>query len=465
MKPVVLISTYALGHMPHGLVSPAAWLRAAGFSVELQDVAIRPLDWDMIDQAGVVGLFVPMHTATRLALKVLETIRTVQPDVPVVVYGLYAPLNAALFQERGVQAVLGGEYEAALVQFCQQAMGQVASSLPFISKTITERLPHRMPFRTGLPPLTEYAKFIIPNEPPRTVGYVLTTRGCKHHCRHCPVVPVYQGRFRVIPRDIVLNDITQLIEQGATHITFGDPDFFNGPGHAIPIVQEFHRRFPHVTYDVTIKIEHLLRHRKLLPILKETGCRLITSAVESVNDKVLIYLKKGHKREDFYRTVALLSEVGIPLQPTFIPFHPWTTIEEYQELLTTLAELALVPAVAPVQLAIRLLIPPGSLMLELPEIQSFITGFNAEQLSYQWENPVEGVNQLYKEVQAIVSGSSNCQSQRVAVFRRIWEAANRYANNPLPFPDPLPLPEMPPPYLSENWYCCAEPTDFQFEQV
>ena len=465
MKPVVLISTYALGHMPHGLVSPAAWLRREGFTVHTFDLAVEQLDESRVAEAGVIGLFVPMHTATRLSLKVLQTIRQINPRVPVVFYGLYAPLNSELLKHQGVQAAFGGEHEAALVDFCRRANGRTAEEIAFESHISTERLAFPVPDRNGLPPLTQYATLLQEGHPPRAAGYVLTTRGCKHHCRHCPVVPVYRGRFRVVPRDVVLADIKQLVQLGATHITFGDPDFLNGPGHVLPIVREMHARYPHVTYDVTIKIEHLLRYAHLLPELKATGCVLITTAVESVDDAVLAILAKGHTRADFYRAAALVRENGIALQPTFIPFHPWTTIESYLDLLYSIAELGLVVAVPPVQLAIRLLLPPGSLLLERPEIRPFITGFDPQRLSYLWENPNPQVEDLYREVMALISQRSSCQSQRLPIFREVWEMANRRASRPRPLPDPLPLPEEMPPYLSENWYCCAEPTESQFEQV
>ncbi len=465
MATVALLSTYALGQMPHGLASPAAWLRQAGFQVHLQDLAVQPLDIQPLLQADVIGIYVPMHTATRLALPVVHTIRQHRPDVPIAVYGLYAPLNAKLFQESGVQAVLGGEYEAQLVAFCQKAIGRSAKTIAFLQYTGIEKLTPPIPWRQGLPHPREYAHLIEPNGHRRMVGYVLTTRGCKHRCRHCPVVPVYQGRFRVIPREVVLADITQLVAQGVTHITFGDPDFLNGPGHVMPIVETMHQQFPHLTYDATIKVEHLLRYHHLLPRLKATGCILITTAVETINDTVLQYLNKGHTKNDFYRVVANLQSLGIALQPTFIPFHPWTTIHEYQELLQSIAELQLVPAVPPVQLAIRLLLPRGSHLLTLPEIQAHLQHFDIQRLSYQWQNPHPEVEAMYAEILQVVQSSSGCQSQRITTFRQIWEIANRYSHTPLPFPEPLPLPETFPPYLSENWYCCAEPTESQFEQI
>jgi radical SAM superfamily enzyme YgiQ (UPF0313 family) len=113
----------------------------------------------------------------------------------------------------------------------------------------------------------------------RTVGYTEASRGCKHRCRHCPIVPVYDGRFRIISPEVVLADVRAQIAAGASHITFGDPDFFNGIRHAEAVMRGFRRDFPQATYDVTIKVEHLLRHVDMLPVLRDTGAFVTTAAV------------------------------------------------------------------------------------------------------------------------------------------------------------------------------------------
>ncbi len=219
----------------------------------------------------------------------------------------------------------------------------------------------------------------------RRVGSTEASRGCKYLCRHCPVVPIYNGNFRVVQRDVVLADIRRQVAMGAEHITFGDPDFFNGPSHAMAIVDAVHAEFPQLTYDVTIKIEHLLKRRALLPRLASTGCLFVTSAVESLDDRLLALLDKGHTRADFFEAAKLMRDVGVSLAPTFVTFTPWTTFDRYRHLLETLVELDLVGNVAPIQLAIRLLIPEGSRLLELAETREKIGPFDPNALSYQWQ--------------------------------------------------------------------------------
>ncbi len=65
------------------------------------------------------------------------------------------------------------------------------------------------------------------------------------------------------------------------------------PTHAMRIVDALHAAHPPVSYDVTIKVEHLLQHRDLLPRLAATGCVFVTSAVESVDDRVLRAARQG----------------------------------------------------------------------------------------------------------------------------------------------------------------------------
>ena len=430
---VLLISTYDLGRQPFGLASPAAWLRAEGHDVTLADLSREPLPADAVEQADRIGFFLPMHTATRVFLKVIEKVRAINPVAPLCAYGLYAPLNEELLRRAGISTVVGGEFEQPLVDWVGQAF-----SLP--TQISLQRQQFQIPERAGLPDLASYARLVLDGST-HTVGYTEASRGCKHLCRHCPVVPVYNGVFRIVQPEVVLEDIRRQVAAGAEHITFGDPDFLNGPGHAVKIVEALHREWPSLTYDATIKIEHLLKHRDLVSVLKATGCAFVTSAVESLDDGVLEKLAKGHTRADFLEAVALTRAAGLPLAPTFIPFTPWTTIDSYRGFLRELAELDLIDPVAPIQLAIRLLIPQGSLLLELPEIREIVRPFDAQSLCYPWHNSDPAVDRLCSAIQNLI--------KRRGTYREIWKHVFE-----TPFPPEAPrVSRAAIPYLTEPWYC------------
>jgi radical SAM superfamily enzyme YgiQ (UPF0313 family) len=486
---VVLISTYELGHQPFGLASPAAWLRRCGAEVTCLDLSRQSLQEEAIRAAGVVAFYVPMHTATRLAIPLIEPVRRLNPRAHLCFYGLYAPVNEAYLRDLGVETILGGEFEGALAEMVTRlAHGEAAEDKPGGSdaranegsgsnenaskrgKAIAshgaislERLNFIPPERSGLPPLHQYAHLLMPEGGFKVAGYTEASRGCKHLCRHCPVVPVYNGVFRIVQRDIVVEDIRRQVDAGAEHVTFGDPDFFNGPAHALAIVEAMHREFPQLSYDVTIKIEHLLRHSDALRKLRDTGCLFATSAVESVDDAILARLAKGHTRADFLAVVAGFRELGLILQPTFVPFTPWTSLAGYGELLALIAEQDLAENVAPIQLGMRLLIPAGSRLLELEEVRTAIGEFDASGLVYPWKHPDPRMDILSDRVQELANAGHRLKRSRTETFRRIWRAVQELAGERASF-DIVPATSAARkiPHFAEPWYCCAEPTHDQF---
>jgi radical SAM superfamily enzyme YgiQ (UPF0313 family) len=465
---ILLISTYELGRQPFGLVSPAAWLRNRGYEVTCLDLTRQSLTEAAVRGAELIAIYLPMHTATRLAAQLIPTLREHNPLAHLCCYGLYAPMNTDYLRTLGIKTILGGEFESGLVHLADRlndsACGATGSS-PQSEPTISlERLAFELPDRSGLPPIERYAHLVMPGSRFRIVGSTEASRGCKHLCRHCPIVPVYKGVFRIVSREVVMADIRQQVAAGAQHISFGDPDFFNGIRHAMNIVEEFHREFPQVTYDVTIKIEHLRKHEQYLEQLRDTGCLFIISAVESVDDAILQRLDKGHTRADFLAVVHKFGELGMTLHPTFVPFSPWTTMDGYLDLLRVLRDEQLAENVAPVQLGIRLLIPEGSRLLELDEVRRTIHAFDAKSLVYPWTNKDPRLDLLSDTVQTIAAEADRRKQSRSESFAQIWEAAHCAAG--------IETPRLPPvqpcaaiPLLSEPWYCCAEPTKSQLVSI
>lgn len=434
---VLLLSTYDLGRQPFGLASPAAWLRAEGHEVVTADLSRESLDSAAVARCDWVAFHLPMHTAARMAVPRIEEVKRTNPAARICCYGLYAPVNEAMLRRLGVEHVIGGEFE--------RALADVIAGRPVEPKTIwLDRLPFLQPDRTGLPELGRYARLLNHGES-RPVGYTEASRGCRHLCRHCPIVPVYQGRFRVVPREVVMADIRAQVAAGARHITFGDPDFLNGPGHALPLVEALHGEFPDITYDVTIKVEHLLRHSAALSVLKRTGCLFVTSAVESLDDAVLLRLDKGHTRADFLRALELMRSHGLTMMPTFVAFTPWTTREAYSELLRAVRDLDLVENVAPIQLAIRLLIPAGSRLLELEDLGA--GEFDSAALSYRWAHPDPDMDRLCADLQRMIRKADRQGLSRAEIFRLIWQRAMGA------FPDFVLPDRATVPYLTEPWYC------------
>jgi radical SAM superfamily enzyme YgiQ (UPF0313 family) len=468
-ESILLVSCYELGHQPASLAAPMGFLLRAGYKAEAMDVSVEGFDEEKAKRARFVGISVPMHTALRLGLRVAEAVRRINPGCHICFYGLYASLNADyLLGCAAADSVVGGEYESELVEIVKAVESGVTPASA-INTTTLARLDFCVPERNGLPPLERYAKLEYRGEQ-RLAGYVEASRGCLHHCAHCPIPPVYNGRFFAVPREVVIEDIRRLVRMGAQHITFGDPDFLNGPTHSLRIARAVGEEFPGLTFDFTAKVEHIIKHRALMPELARLGCVFVVSAVESLSDAVLEKLVKGHTRRDVELALEILDEARIALRPTFVSFTPWTALEDFIETLEFVESRDLIDHVDPVQYSIRLLIPPGSLILNSPDAEVWLGPLVQESFSYEWRHPDQKMDELHKQVAGIVEQAARRNEDPRATFYRIRDAACRMrgdeneigrieicadeicANETSVAHSVEPL-RLRPPRLTEAWFC------------
>ena len=503
---VLLISCYELGHQPIGLAQPLGFLQQNGYVPSTLDLSVEMFDTQQVEPARMVGISVPMHTALSLGCQVAERIRQINPDAHICFYGLYASLNAEYLLGHLADSVIGGEYETPLVNLLDQLNHPQslqntphdtrAASTPQIegvsransiaqpvlkkfsgpsgasTKNKSERPNFPTPTRTTLPMLSEYASLESQGQE-HVVGYVEASRGCLHTCLHCPIVPVYQGRFFLFPASVVLADIRQQVKAGAAHITLGDPDFLNGPGHSLNIVRAMHKEFPHITFDFTTKIEHILKHQETFKEFSQLGCLFVISAVESFSENVLLHLDKGHTRQDIFKAHNVLQAVGITLRPSLVAFTPWTTLEDYAEMFDLVEQHGLIDCIDPVQYSVRLLIPPGSALLTPPSthptpMAQFLGLLNQQKFQHTWAHPDPRMDSLQKAVTKVVENSTKAKEDPERTFYRLWELV--YDTAGLDFASlnkaaSLNPNRIRPPRMTEPWFCCAEPTTDQFNSV
>jgi hypothetical protein len=465
---VLIVSCYELGHQSFAVASAWAELKIAGFNVVGADASIESPSDETLAHARLVAISVPMHTALRLGVEIARRVRVVNPAAHICFFGLYASLNAVYLLDGIVDSVIAGEFEPKLVELAlalARPSNTTGHSLLIPMKPNLRKLNFLRPHREELPSLDNYARLLGPAQgEERLVGYVEASRGCLHKCLHCPITPVYGGRFFVVPRDIVLSDARQQIEAGARHITFGDPDFLNGPGHSMAVVSALHEEHPGITFDITVKVEHIIKYKDRFSQLASLGCIFVVSAVESLSDRVLEELEKGHKRADVIEAINITRQSGIALRPSLLAFTPWTTLSDYIELCEFIFEQDLVDHVDPIQLAIRLLLPPGSAILSRDVPRSWLGPLVAADFGYTWVHPDPRMDALHAMVSRIVEVGTQCNADALETLRRIRVIAYEAAGQPMPG-QPIERPRRFVPKLSEPWFCCAEPSAAQLGQV
>jgi radical SAM superfamily enzyme YgiQ (UPF0313 family) len=450
---ILLVACYELGHQPLAVAWPAAFLERAGYAPAVLDLSVEPFDAEKVARARVIAISVPMHTALRLGVITARRVRSVNPTAHVCVYGLYATLNADELLATCADSVLAGELEDQLLALVRRLESSApAEPTASASRPALVKLDFPVPSRHALPSLKKYAH--VERDGRRELAaYVEASRGCKHRCRHCPIPPVYGGRFFVVPVETVLSDVRQQVAAGATHVTFGDPDFLNGPRHALAVARALHAEFPQVTFDFTAKVEHLLAQRAHLAELAALGCVFVVSAAESLDDRVLDILAKGHTRADIVEALHATREAGIALRPTWVAFTPWTTLDGYLAWLDFLADEALVDHVDPVQLGIRLLVPPGSLLLDRPELRAHLGALVPGGFHHEWRHPDPRVDRLAEEVAALAATAAERDEDPALTFDRVRMLAAAVAGAPARPPVGLTTGRARPPRLTEPWFC------------
>jgi len=456
---VLLVACYELGHAPLGIAWPLAFLRRAGLDASTLDLAVEAFSPGRAAAADIVVISVPMHTALRLGVQAADRVRAANPRAHVCFHGLYAWLNAALLLQGAADSIIAGEGEDVLVDLVRAlGDGRDPSRVPGVTtrasraEPVRARLSFPVPDRSTLPSPARYAAYRHDGYTD-AAAYVEASRGCLHVCRHCPVVPVYGGRFFVVPADVVLADIRAQVAAGARHVTFGDPDFLNGPGHAIELCRRLHAEWPELTFDFTAKVEHLLKHRTLLREFAALGCTFVVSAVESLSDEVLRRLDKGHTAAHVSELVTVMEDAGLVLHPTLVAFTPWTTLDDYIAVVEFFRARGLVAYVPPVQLAIRLLVPPRSALLSEPDAAAWVGPLDPEAFTHRWAHPDPRMDVLYGRVASCVEAAEDAGEDP----RLTWDAvrALAYAAAGRAMPDeampPAYIPD--PPRLTEHWFC------------
>jgi len=416
------------------------------------DTSVRPLDDRSIEWAQALAVSVPMHTAMRLALDVAAHARSIRPDIPICFYGLYATAGSHLTEDLAVDQLIAGEYEAALVEWVANLATKGDRTL---TQSVTIELGRgstALPDRQLLPPLDQYAMLDL-NGDQHLVGYVEASRGCRHRCRHCPVPVIYDGRVRVTDPSTVVADVANLVEAGARHITYGDPDFFNALPHSLKVMSAVHEAFPDLTFDCTIKVEHLIQHRTAIPDLAAAGCLFVVTAVESTSDFVLEKLDKGHVGAEAVEAIDLLRNSGIEMRPTFLPFTPWTTIDDMLDLCHFISDNDLLGNVDPVQMTIRLLVPEGSLLLGDHSIERLLGPFDPQRLTYSWTSTDPAVDQLHSSLVALLEKSTVDEQPPVEIFRTMWTLIHEAAGVEHAPPDLADGSVVGRPRMTEPWFC------------
>ena len=457
---ILLISCYELGNQPIQTASLHAFLKSYSYSPKVLDLSTQKINSKYIQNCDFIAFSTPMHTALTIAVEATKIIRKVNKKCHICFYGDYADLNSNYLLKNIADSCLSGETQKSILEIIKSietSSNEVTDKQNRYKKRIRliEKPDFSIPERSLLPPLSNYNK-LINGQNHITTAAVETSKGCKHQCLHCPITPIFKGRFFVVPKEIVLSDIKNLHSKGARHITFTDPDFLNGPKHSLRILREMNNLFPEMTFDFTAKVEHLIKHKDIFTEFRQLGCLFIVTALESLNTKILRKLIKGHSKKDFLEVLKNARENEISIRPSLIAFTPWTTPKDYIELLNFIEENDLIYEIEPIQMSIRLLIPPESSLLQLKDLKKYLVDFEPEKFSHTWKHPNSKMELLNLKISGIVEKHESLNKDALETFTAIKKEFSKIfpeITNKENITIRAKRVSVKPPKLTESWFC------------
>jgi radical SAM superfamily enzyme YgiQ (UPF0313 family) len=210
------------------------------------------------------------------------------------------------------------------------------------------------------------------------------------------VFATYGAKVLMVPEEIVVADVRQLMDDGMTHLTFVDAEFFNSRHAGMRMLRRLHAEFPDLTYDLTTRVDHLRDNPEYVDEMAGLGVRVVTSALEYPAQQVLDALDKEITVADMEGVIAQMRDSGVALNPTFIMFNPWVGFDELLRFRDFVDSNGLGETIDPIQYETRLYLYKGSPLMELPAIRGL--KLTEHEFHYDWEHDDPMVDELYEQV-------------------------------------------------------------------
>ncbi len=172
-----------------------------------------------------------------------------------------------------------------------------------------------------VPPLGSYSK--------TPVVSLITSRGCPYECIFCDN-NVFGRNIRYHSPEYVVSEIKNVIDlYGAKEIFFLDDTFIVDEERVRKILFLMHKEKIKIKWTCMTRANNITED--LLGEMKDAGCWQIGIGVESGNQNVLNFIKKGINLEQVRNAIKWSHKIGIYVKGFFMIGHPIDTMETIDE--------------------------------------------------------------------------------------------------------------------------------------
>jgi len=350
-----------MGFPPLGIETLAPVLREHGHRVRMfdtchpqmkeQDIA-RALKEDPPDVIAISFLSTTTYPAAKSMARLLKSER---PDVPIIVGGVFATMNAdrILNDCPFIDCVGIGEGEELLPDYLDRMKDPASvaglvwrdgerivrnTARPLISDL--DRFPY--PDRTTLP--IDYIES-LPLDVPAVLSLekfctVQTSRGCPYSCIYCDIPALSRGRWRYRSPERVLGEMQQLNDMGYRSIYLTDDHFLMKRTRINDICRGIIRRNLQFKWGCEGRVDSVAADQ--FDVMSKANCNFLAFGVEAGTQKILDRLDKRQTLEQIEHAVSEAKRHGIErAHGFFLVGSPGETEEDILESFRFAARLKL----------------------------------------------------------------------------------------------------------------------------
>jgi radical SAM superfamily enzyme YgiQ (UPF0313 family) len=331
---------------PLAILSLGAYLEREGYYVEYFDERIHKKEHfrDLVKRGPVlVGLSTMTCFQIKNTLDLAQIARNIDSDIPLVWGGTHPSMMAIqTLESQLVDFVVKGEGEQTLLELVRaiQERKEDLSDIDGLGwKRGKEIIMNKdrdfldiedLPFPydgKGKEILLEYLR--RSGDTLENIGYE-SSRGCPHKCGFCYNVYFHKNVCRIKSKEKVKEELIKLKDLGVSKMTFYDDTFLAGKKEVmleiLPLLKEFGFK-----WIANLRINTF--DEALLKQFEESGCVYVFFGVESPDDDVLKYIKKGLNRKMIDKGIEIVSKGSIPTLYSLLIGLPGETEEQMNRTL------------------------------------------------------------------------------------------------------------------------------------
>jgi len=322
---------------PLGLLSIAGALEAHKHRVAIVDGNIEELWMGLVrgkaKVADVVGVTVN-SLGYRQAVGVIEMLKSVRPDVPVIVGGPHASaLPVETWEGTGCDCVVEGEGEAAMVEM----LG--GKPLPV---GVVGRGPRLEMDRLPMPAyyLVDHRRYRphAPHGRRRPFMPLVTSRGCPYRCAFCSK-SVFGSSYRFQSPARTLEELRFLKQMyRIREVAFYDDTFTLNRNRVMELCELLERSGLDIEWSCETRVD--LVDPELLGAMRAGGGRSIAYGIESVNWDTLKHINKETAVDQAIQAVRRTKQAGIDVVGYFMFVPERETLEDMQRTVDLAISLA-----------------------------------------------------------------------------------------------------------------------------